>query len=114
MAGFPPQLPPGAQGASPAPMSPELANKGSLANGSLLQMILAFLAGAGGSSLLDKFSKMGHQGKGAKGATVKPGQPPQGQVPPGSPPQPMPPGGQQIPPELLLQLLAQRGQQPPQ
>lgn len=117
MAAFPPNIPSpspsGDMGAPQAPVSPQLADKGSPLSGSLLQMILAFLAGNGIGPLISNLQKLsGKGGPGAKakgGQTTRPGQPPQGQIPPGSPPQPVP--GQQIPPEILLQLLAAKGQQ---
>lgn len=108
MAAFPPNLSPDSTGASQAPVPSQLSNRPSGMDGSLLQMILAFLAGAGAPHLMDSVSKFMHKGaaggpKGSKGGQTT-GGPPQAQMPPGSPPQ-------QIPPQILLQLLAARNQQ---
>src|SRR5882757_5833902 len=79
MAGFPPSMPPPG-GAPQGPPSPaqatpganplsDLAGKGGSGNsGSLLQMILTFLAGSGLNSTIDSIHKlMGKSGRGDKG-----------------------------------------------
>ena len=76
-----------------------LASKGG-DSGSLLQVILTFLAGMGGGTLLEHLQKL--MKGGGKGGQPKPGQPGQ----PGQPGGQMPPG---VTPEMLA-MLAQRGQ----
>lgn len=117
----PSQLP---MGAGPQAASQLAQKPGGGQGGSLLQLILAFLAGSGLKGTIDSLTKLSGKkgGKGQPQAGAKPPTP-QGQ-PQGMPPapqaaqgQPQPQGGLgSIPPQLLqkiIQQLAQQGMQAP-
>jgi len=92
-----PPVPQGAPSSGGNPLE-MLASKGG-DSGSLLQVILTFLAGMGGGTLLEHLQKLIKGG--GRGGPPKPGQP-------GQPGQPSPGGG--MPPGMTPQMLAQLAQ----